>query len=274
MPFINKYFTEDNTTYAVYGIKAYKFDGSKTTQFVTECLVPFREAYIKEEKLIEIVNVYGTKRQQEIEERLPKTADVKAGDFGEILTYYLAKEVWHPDVNVCPMKWRFKDKKDAASPYTDVIVFRSDPMGANPNDAMLSFEAKVRATAPSGKYDNHKGYKSEKEKCVFIDAVMDADKDRVSRAAESIQYLLTRCKDLGLKVEYNQIYRYAEPYNTVTYQKLFSAVAIIDSAFTTKQFAKIPKDLFSTFPNVRVFFVPIAGLQALYESVFAQLSNA
>lgn len=274
MPFINNYFTEDNTTYAAYGIKAYVFDGTKTAQFISECLVPFREAYIKEEKLVEIVNDFGTTRKQEIEERLPKAADVKAGDFGEILTYYLAKEVWHPDVNVCPMKWRLKDKKDAASPYTDVLVFRSDPLVANPNDAMFSFEAKVRATVPSGSYDNQKGYKAGKEKCVFIDAVMDADKDRVSRVAESIQYLLTRCKDLGLKVEYNQIYRYAEPYNTVTYQKLFSAVAIIDSAFTAKQLAKLPKDLFTTFPNIRVFLVPIAGLQALYESVLAQLPNA
>lgn len=274
MSFINNYFTEDTTTYAKYGIKAYVFDGTKAAQFISECLVPFREAYIKEEKLVEIVNGFGTTRKQEIEERLPKAAEVKAGDFGEILTYYLAREVWHPDVNVCPMKWRLKDKKDAASPYTDVLVFRSDPKGANPSDAMFSFEAKVRATAPSGQYDNTKGYKAGKEQCVFIDAVMDANKDCVSRAAESIEYLLTRCKDLGLKVEYQQIYRYAEPYNTVTYQKLFSAVAIIDSAFTTKQFSKIPPDLFTTYPHIRVFFVPISGLQALYESVLAQLPNA
>ena len=274
MPFIDKYFIKDTTTYAALGITAYVFDDTKTAQFVSECLVPFREAYIKEEKLVEIVNEFGTSRKQEIEERLPKTADVKAGDFGEILTYYLAREVWHPDVNVCPMKWRLKDKKDAASPYTDVLVFKSDPNGANPNDTMFSFEAKVRATVPSGHYPNKKGYKAGKEQCVFIDAVIDAHKDRVSRAAESINYLLTRCKDLGLKVEYKQVYRYAEPFNTVTYQKLFTAVAIIDSAFTAKQLAKLPNDLFATYPNIRVFFVPITGLQALYENVLAQLPNA
>ncbi|MBR3744597.1 MAG: DUF1837 domain-containing protein [Bacteroidales bacterium] len=274
MAFIEKFFTEDSVTYAELGITAYVFDDTKTAQFISECLVPFREAYIKEEKLVEIVNDFGTTRKQEIEERLPKTADVKAGDFGEILTYYLACEVWHPDVNVCPMKWRLKDKKDAASNYTDVLVFKSDPNGACPDDTMFSFEVKVRATVPSGHYTDKKGYKAKKEQCVFIDAVMDADKDRVSRAAESIYYLLTRCKDLGLKVEYKQIYRFAEPYNTVTYQKLFTAVAIVDSAFTAKQFAKLPNDLFTTFPNIRVFLVPIAGLQTLYENVLAQLPNA
>lgn len=274
MAFIKKFFTEDKTTYAAQGITAFIFDDTKKAQFISECLVPFREAYVKEEKLVEIVNDFGTTRQQEIEERLPKTAVVKAGDFGEILTYYLIREVWHPDVNVCPMKWRLKDKKDAASPYTDVLIFKSDPNGANPNDAMFSFEVKVRATEPSGQYPNKNGYKAGKEQCVFIDAVMDADKDRVSRAAESINYLLTRCKDLGLTVEYKQIYRYAEPYNTVTYQKSFTAVAIIDSAYTAKQLAKIPNDLFTTYPNIRVFFVPIVKLQTLYESVLDQLPNA
>lgn len=274
MAFIDKYFTEDKTTYAAQGIAAYIFDDTKKEQFISECLVPFREAYIEEEKLVEIVEDFETTRKQEIEERLPKKPDVKAGDFGEILTYYLAREVWYPDVNVCPMKWRLKDKKDAASPYTDVLVFKSDPNGANSNDAMFSFEAKVRATVPSGHYSNQKGYKSGKEQCVFIDAVMDADKDRVSRVAESITYLLTRCKDLGLTIEYNQIYRYAEPYNTVTYRKSFTAVAIIDSAYTAKQFAKLPNDLFKAYPNIKVFLVPIAGLQALYESILAQLPNA
>ena len=274
MPFIDKYFTEDKVTYAAHGIIAYVFDDSLTAQFVNECLVPFREAYIKEEKLNEIIADFGTTRQQEITERLPKKADVVAGDFGEILTYYLATEIWHPDATVCPMKWRMKDKKNAASPYTDVVIFRGDEDNAKPDDAMYSFEAKVRSTVPSGLYQNKSGYKAGKEQCVFIDAVMDADKDRISRAAESIQYLLTRCKDLELKAEYKRLYRYADPYNTVTYQKLFTAVAIIDSEFTSKQFSKIPADLFTVYPDIRVLFVPIKKLKALYESVFAQLPNA
>lgn len=274
MAFIDTYFKEDKITYAAHGITAYRFDDSLTAQFVSECLVPFREAYIKEEKLVEIVNVFGTTRKQEIQERLPKTADVVAGDFGEILTYYLATQLWHTEATVCPMKWRLKDKKDAASPYTDVIVFKADPDGANADDTMFSFEAKVRSTAPAGFYDNKSGYKAGKRQCVFVDAVLDADKDKVSRAAESINYLLTRCKDLGLKAEYAQIFRFAEPYNTVTFKKLFTAVAIVDSTFTDKQFERLPADLFAMYPNIRVFFVPVKDLKALYETVYAQLPNA
>lgn len=274
MPFIDKYFTEDNSTYAAYGITAYVFDDKNTAQFIRECIVPFREAYIKEAKLVEIVKVFGTTRKHEIEERIPKTADVKAGDFGEILTYYLAREIWCQDANICPMKWRLKDKKDAASPFTDVLIFRSDVNGANPNDELFSFEAKVRATAPSGNYDNKIGYKAGKAKCAFIDAIIDADKDRVSRAAESINYLLTRCKDLGLTVEYKQIIRFAEPYNNVTYKKQYSAVVIVDSKYTARQLAKLPVDLLVNYPNIRVYFVPIKDLKVLYENVFTQLPNA
>lgn len=273
MAFIDKYFTEDKTTYAAHGITSYVFNDSLTAQFISECLVPFREAYIKEEKLNEIVSEFGTKRCQEIEERLPKTADVVAGDFGEILTYYLAIQLWHTDATICPMKWRLKDKKDAASPYTDVIVFKADPNGAHPDDTMFSFEAKVRSTAPAGNYDNKKGYKAGKRQCVFVDAVIDAEKDKVSRAAESINYLLTRCKDLGMKAEYAKLFRFAEPYNTVTYKKKFTAVAIVDSAFTDKQFDRLPADLFTTYPDIRVFFVPIKDLKALYEAVYDQLPN-
>lgn len=274
MSFIDKYFTEDKVTYAAFGITAYVFDDSLTAQFVNECLVPFREAYIKEEKLNNLVTDFGTTRQQEIAERLPKKADVLAGDFGEILTYYLATEIWHPDATVCPMKWRLKDKKDAASPYTDVIIFRGNEDNAKPDDAMYSFEAKVRSTTPSGRYSDKSGYKSGKERCVFIDAVIDAENDRTSRAAETIQYLLARCKDLGLKTTYKRLCRFAEPYNTVTYQKLFTAVAIIDSDFTSKHSSKIPADLFTAYPNIRVFLVPVKNLKPLYETVFAQLPNA
>lgn len=274
MSFIDKYFTEDKVTYAAFGITAYVFDDSLSSHFVSECLVPFREAYIKDEKLNEIVADFGTTRQQEIIERLPKKADILAGDFGEILTYYLATEIWHPDATVRPMKWRLKDKKDAASPYTDVIIFKGEEDNPRTDDAMYSFEAKVRSTIPSGHYSNKSGYKAEKEQCVFVDAVMDADKDRISRTAESIQYLLTRCKDLGLKTEYKRVSRFAEPYCTVSYQKLFTAVAIVDSSFTENQFSKIPTDLFTHYPGIRVFFVPIKDLQALYKSVFSQLPNA
>lgn len=273
MAFIDKYFTEDKTTYSAYGITAYVFNDALSAQFINDCLVPFREAYIKEEKLVQIVNDFNTTRQQEIQERLPKSTAVVAGDFEEILTYYLATQVWQTDVNVCPMKWRLKDKKDAASHYSDVILFKLGENGPLIDDAMYSFEAKVRSTGPAGNYKVESGYKSGKPECVFIDAVMDAEKDRVSRAAETINYLLVRYKDLGLKEEYDKIFRFANPYCTVSYHKEHSAVAIIDSAYTAQQFSKLPPDLFANFPEIRVLFVPIKDLKLLYERVYAQLSN-
>ncbi len=275
MPFIAKYFIEDKTSYASLGIVAYEFDDSQRANFISDCLVPFREAYINEEKLVQIVKDFGTKRRDEIDERLPKKPDVVAGDFGEILTYYFAKEVLRTDATFFPMKWRLKDKKDAASPYTDVIVFKLDPNGASPQDAMYTYEVKLRAGAPYGSYSATKGYLAGKKQCVFIDAVVDAYKDHVSRAGESILYLRTRCKDLGLKDEYEKIKRFTKPFCTVKFVKECSAVAIVDSSFKDKQIDKIPSDLLKTFKKIKnVFFVPIKDLQKLYQAVFAQLPNA
>lgn len=275
MPFIAKYFKEDKTTYASQGIVAYEFDNSQRANFINECLVPFREAYIKEAKLVQIINDYGTNRRDEIDERLPKEPFVVAGDFGEILAYYLVKEIWQTDATFFPMKWRLKDKKDAASPYTDVIVFKLDPSGASTQDAMYSFEIKLRSKMEYGSYTETTGYKAGKKRSVFVDAILDADKDRVSRAAESILYLRTRCKDLNLTPEYNMIVRFTKPYCSVRFKKHYSAVAIVDSSDKAKHISRIPADLFKTYSKVkRVFFVPVNDLQNLYESVFAQLPNA
>lgn len=116
MPFIAKYFKEDKTTYASQGIVAYEFDNSQRANFINECLVPFREAYIKEAKLVQIINDYGTNRRDEIDERLPKEPFVVAGDFGEILAYYLVKEIWQTDATFFPHEVATERQKRCGKP--------------------------------------------------------------------------------------------------------------------------------------------------------------
>ena len=114
-----------------------------------------------------------------------------SGDFGEILSFYLACQIWSPSVNVTPMKWRFKDSKKDASKYTDVILFEQHDV-ANPSvdDAMFTYEVKTCATGlGDGTYKVHvrpsyKNYKDGRLECTIIEAVFDANKDAVERAAE------------------------------------------------------------------------------------------
>ena len=279
MASLSAYFKEDTTLYPTSGIKFYVFDESKATAFVQDCLVPFRDAYLSEEKLQSLTMKYGTTRADEIKERIPDPGEVMSGDFGEILSFYLAREIWVPEANIFPMKWRFKDKKKAPSNYTDIILFKlSDVNAFNPDDAMYTFEVKTRATAISSTstYKVHKKkayitYKDGKKECTLLEAVCDANKDAIERAAETIPYLKTRCKDLDLDELYHQINRFSNPV-AHPYLKEHHAVAVIDSDHLSIQLSNLPSDLLSAHPLVkRVYCVPIASLRQRYEEVFSNI---
>ena len=249
MAAISDYFNFDRSLYPASGLCFYVFDNTKAASFVQDCLVPFREAYIATDKLNHIVSHFPTTRKEAISRRLPRKGNVMSGDFGEILSFYMACQIWSPSVNVIPMKWRFKDSKKDASKYTDVILFElHDADNPSVDDAMFTYEVKTCATGlGDGIYKVHvkpsyKNYKDGKLECTIIEAVFDANKDAVERAAETIPYLLTRCEDEDLYDLYKQIYRFREAEKT-TYNKEYNAVAIVDSTTLSKQMLRMPGDL-------------------------------
>lgn len=275
---ISDYFKCDKSLYPGSGLTFYVFDDTKKENFVVDCLVPFREAYIKEEQLAYIVSKYQTTREEEISGRLPGKGKVMSGDFGEILSFYLACQLWSPNVNVFPMKWRFKDPKKDASKYTDIVLFELKSLEkATVDDSMVTYEVKTRATALGNKpYAKHKrkskkSYKDGKDECTILEAVVDANEDAVERAAETIPYLELRCKDLDLEELYWQIHRFSVA-NKVTYKKEHHAVAIVDKSLLAEQIKRMPADLLAQHPNVNnVYCLPITELQQLYERVYADM---
>ncbi len=278
MAFVTKYFTKDDTYFAK-GITLYVFDEKKTNEFVIDCLLPFRRAYITDEKLDKIEAKKQNPRTDIIKRRLPDPGDVMSGDFGEILTFYMATELWSPDVNYTPMKWRFKDDPKKASPKTDVILFQfvNDVEHPNVNDKLITYEAKAHATAITGKYRDHiqkkaVTYKDGKDKCSFVDAMFDADKDRASRAGESIIYLKNHAENIDDDVLMNVLLRFENGYS-VSYKAEYNAVAIIESTDFANQIARMPADLMTTFPDITLYCMPIKDLQNVYERVYSQLET-
>ena len=275
---ISDYFTHDKSMFTGSGLEFYVFDNRKTASFVQDCLIPFREAYITEEKLTHIVSHFPTTRIEAISERLPRKGMVMSGDFGEILSFYLACQIWAPMANVLPMKWRFKDSKKDASKYTDIILFSLlDPNNPSENDAMFTYEVKTCATALGNNvYQIHKRpsfitYKDGKKECTILEAVFDANNDAVERAAETIPYLLTRCEDENLYDLHKQILRFKNA-EKVTYQKEYNAVAVVDSSTLEEQIARMPSDLLTVHSNVKnVYCVPMEGLKSVYERVYAEM---
>ncbi len=278
MAAISDYFNFDTSLYPASGLCFYIFDNTKTASFVQDCLVPFREAYIATDKLNHIVSHFPTTRKEAISRRLPRKGKVMSGDFGEILSFYMACQIWSPSVNVIPMKWRFKDSKKDASKYTDVILFElHDADNPSVDDAMFTYEVKTCASGlGNGIYKVHvkpsyKNYKDGKLECTIIEAVFDANKDAVERAAETIPYLLTRCEDENLYDLHKQIYRFRKAEKT-TYKKEYNAVAIVDSSTLAKQMYRMPGDLLTMHPNVKnVYCIPMENLKNVYERIYAEM---
>lgn len=275
MAAISDYFIHDKSLYPEKGLEFYDFKDSEKVSFVQDCLIPFREAYISEEKLTHIVSCFSKTRQDTISERLPPKGMVMSGDFGEILCFYLASQMWVPTANVLPLKWRFKDSKKDASKYTDVILFSlQDENQPSTSDAMFTYEVKTCATRlGEDVYKIHsrpayRSYKDGKKKCTILEAVFDANKDAVERAAETIPYLLTRCEDEALYDLHKRIDRFKNA-DKMTYRKDYNAVAVVDRNTLSEQIARMPDDLLTKHPNVKtVYCVPIDNLQSIYENIY------
>ena len=97
MASIISYFAKNVALSTSEGVEVYEFTGNGAA-FVQDCVQRFREAYISDEMLSRIVvKSKKTTRKDAIERRLPKLTKNMAGDFGEILSYYLWTETFASD---------------------------------------------------------------------------------------------------------------------------------------------------------------------------------
>ena len=54
-----KYFQEDKNTYSAQQIVLYNFDEQQSAHFIQDVLVPFREAFISNEKIVQMIDKYN-----------------------------------------------------------------------------------------------------------------------------------------------------------------------------------------------------------------------
>ena len=257
---LHKYFTEDRVTYAAQKIVLYNFDDSKSADFINEMLVPIRNAYISDKKIAQIEERYKTSRKEIIGKRLPDTASITSGDFGEILTFYLAQQTFASNATITPMKWRLKDDKTKASPKTDIMLFYVSNLDVpSKDDILYSIEVKAFASHPYGK------------KCSIFEAVSGAENDRTSRAAETVTYLLTRLEDKMAPLDlYKGVKRFEKPYYN-TYKKIFNGVAVVEKEYLAKHIAHIPTDMLTNHPGIDIYCLPIKQLGKIYKKIYKQM---
>lgn len=256
---ISKYFPKENIRSIEHGIVLYEFDDARTEEFIQEMLQPIREAFVSDTQIDKEI-VYKHTRDKVIRSHFPTAPELKSADFGEALTYYFARWFFDPKPNVCPMKLRFRDDYDKPTPRTDVMLFYvPDPTVHSEDDVMYSIEIKSRATTPS-------------TESAINNAILDANKDKTSRAAETIPYLLNRISAIGEPLEmYEGVERFAHPYEE-TYKKSYNAVAVVEKADLQKHIENIAPEtiekLSTEYAGINIFCLPIAQMQQIYEKMY------
>lgn len=255
------YFTRNDALSANEGIEVYDFTGNAIA-FVQDCVQRFREAYISEDRINRILSKsQKATRKDCIERRLPKLPQNIAGDFGEILSFYLWTEAWASDANICPMKIRWKEHPDMPSHLVDVILLkRIDENNARPDDKMYTIESKVW-TSPMGV-----------GKSSLTDALNGAIKDSTERAAKTIPYLVLQYERDDEYDLADQVKRFGDPVND-PYIKEHFAVAIVEMNQKNTHIGNFDKNLHTATPNIPVFLLPIADLKSIYKSLFQDIPN-
>lgn len=169
---LNRSFREDSATYRSQGIIIFDFDDAKSKEFVEDYIIPFRRSYLSDEDLDYEVDSGINIREDAIANKLPTLPHLKSGEFGEILMFFLACAFICPGANITPIKWQWKEHRDAPCHLTDIMLLKcTDSTSPLPTDYVYSIEVKAGATPINPRSDKSR----------MNDAIKGAHKDKESR---------------------------------------------------------------------------------------------
>lgn len=268
-----QFFTKDITTYAKHDIIMYDFDDSRKDEFLNHVQGFYRSAFISDDDLQAYINGMGTSRFDEIQAVLPTDPIIKSGDFGEILSFAIFTQMY-PDYNIAPLKWRWKEDRDRAAHFTDIVLFCC-PDESNPQvtDKMMTIEVKTRATQPDAKESS------------INKAIEGSFTDSVSRSAKTLSYVQQKLKKDRDFDAVKKVMRFEEAVKT-PYEACFNAIAIVNrSHLGTHHIGNLNAELINkvrlfnanekaNHKTMAVFVVPINDLKDLYEQLYNKIPNS
>lgn len=237
---------EPNMPYAVVKVPA-----ATSASWPQGLAAAFRRAYISDEVLAAMAVARNRPPREILEARLPPAGAVRAGDFGEILVYLYQGSSLMPSHLKGQKKWRLKETRTHAAPYSDVVHFHL-PEWPNPsgNDLLLCSEVKVKSTKTDAD--------------PISDARRDSKKDRVSRLAKTLVWLKERAMT-DMEIDLDQVERFIDATSHPEYGKKFQAVAVVDENYLGAEIAKIvqPLDL-----DCELVVISVPTLHATYSAVY------
>ena len=260
-----KHFEEEIT-----GIVLLTLKDQEWSEFISKLPSEYRECYIPENELLSRIENFSSTKQKELAEILPSVGNIQSGDFGEILSYFITKERHIQHRADGPRKWRWKQEKNVAAPYSDVILFSLKEKGKpSSEDLLISVESKMKATANNSYHP-------------IQNAIDGSQKDYVSRIATSLSWLRKKYKEESFKVTaqveqlkeiVGMIERFIDSVNIGEYSKQLKAVAFVDKSFCANEISKSISIPPLNGTNIEIMVISVKDLKKAYESVFTEIPN-
>lgn len=213
-----------------------------------------RRCYITDDKLAERTLATGLSGSEVASSVMPDPSAVMAGDFGEILVYLFQSSSVLPEVALGPKKWRLKEARTKAAPYSDVVQFVLPEWPASSDrDRLLCAESKVKST--NGKSEP------------VTTAIEGCARDRTSRLAATLNWLRDRAirDDIG-DVSIAQINRFIQADLHPTAERVFQAIAIVSSDLLADELSKVPAE---EHPEYSLIIFSFGDLYTVYNAVYA-----
>ena len=188
--------------------------------------IALRRCYITDAVLHERADALGLEKSEVLASKLPDPGSVMSGDFGEVVAYFYHAASEHDRVAFGPKKWRLKEARTKAAPYSDVVQVIV-PTWPEPSEEDVIICSEVKAKATPGSFSP------------ISAAVAGCEKDRVSRLAKTLAWLKDRAigENLG-SLELDHINRFMNATDYPPAAKRFCAVAVISSELLDGEIAK------------------------------------
>lgn len=212
-----------------------------------------RRCYISDDRLRDRMAEESVSAREIVPAKLPDRGSTMAGDFGEILTALFQAAREHPGVVLDPMKWRLKQDRTKAAPYSDVVqMILPDWPEASEDDRIICSEVKTKSTRQAS--------------TPIASAIADSEKDSAGRFVKTLNWLRERALDTGLSaVSVKQLDRFRLPIYYPKAHREFQAVAVICASMVADEMTEVEAPPVS---ERALIVISVADLKANYERVY------
>lgn len=217
--------------------------------------IALRRCYVTDAVLQERAETLGLAKSEVLASKLPDPGPVMSGDFGEVVAYFYHAASEHDRVAFGPKKWRLKEARTKAAPYSDVVQIVV-PMWPEPSEQDVIICSEVKAKATPGDFSP------------ISAAVAGCAKDRLTRLAKTLAWLKDRAigEDLG-SLELAHIDRFMNATDYPSARKRFCAIAVISADLVD---AEIEKDAPEDEPaDYSLIVLSVPELHAVYTAAYA-----